>query len=147
MPKVWTASQGTIHRPSPEERLSRPSRPLLRAAPWSATSALSARTDWRAGLAIFNREFGGDFVLPENAPAIRWMRLICTRSSAVFCTRALIRLIPKLSRTGRSSHSAGCGTVTSARAAALVYERLLRLHALNQFLDRNTLLHGGSLTA
>src|ERR1700722_20789771 len=33
MPKVCTDSQGMIHRPSPAERLPRPSRPFLRAAP------------------------------------------------------------------------------------------------------------------
>lgn len=36
--KVCTASQGMIHRPSPEERDSRPNKPLLRFGPLSATS-------------------------------------------------------------------------------------------------------------
>lgn len=38
MPKVCTASQGTIHMPSPSPRECLPSRPRVRASPRSATS-------------------------------------------------------------------------------------------------------------
>lgn len=55
MKKVWTASQGTIHSPSPRPRPVRPSRPFDRFGPLCANSAWSASSVDRVRLRITMR--------------------------------------------------------------------------------------------
>jgi hypothetical protein len=55
MKKVWTASQGTIHIPSPRPRPERPNKPFERFPPLCANSALSASSVDRVRLRITMR--------------------------------------------------------------------------------------------
>jgi hypothetical protein len=66
IPKVWTASQGTIQRPSPGERLFRPNNPRERLAPLCATSTFVAIGVLRVMLVTRSCFFTG----PEERPCL-----------------------------------------------------------------------------
>jgi hypothetical protein len=76
MPNVWTASHGSIHKPSSADKWSRPNRPFRRFAPWSATSTLPARTAWRVRFDIFSRR-SGVVRRPRIVPPLARRRIHC----------------------------------------------------------------------
>jgi len=76
MPKVWMASQGTIHKPSPEARLLRPSKPCCGSPARSATATEPASSTRRVRFKTFSRTFAGIFITARKmCPARRLLKM------------------------------------------------------------------------